>query len=328
MFRFKRFFWTLLAILILAYAGAHALIRTAWLQSIVERGLSERFGYVVKAEKIRFSTCFGLILTDVKLTEAGSAADSQPVFEAQFARYCRCRRMSFIKANSPVIRAVQRADGSWSPALALSAASCPSDDFFNKVSSLADRVYFDFSDATVQVTRADGSSVTYCGVSWCRTPIRGVNVQDRHKSLRYDTAYAGFARSQCLVEKNVSGETNTRLGENGEFAILREWIEIDGLTFFIKGGKDETAPEAAPAAAGAAEVTPSEPETPPELSEKKEDDASPAPEAAAEPVEETASETATNAETSVPDQAAEADSSASEPASEAAEPVEAETSEN
>lgn len=319
MFRFKRFFWTLLAVLVLAYAGAHALIRTAWLQSVVERGLSERFGYAVKAEKIRFSPCFGLVLTDVRLAEPGAAAGSDPVFSAPFARCFSRRGASFITAVNPVMRATQRADGSWSPAAALSAASCPPDDFFNRVSSLAGRVYFDFSDATVQVLRADGSSETYCGVNWGRTPVRGVNMTTRGKSLRYDTACAGFVRVQCLVGKDSSGGASTRVGENGDFAILREWIEIDGLTFFIKGGNGGAAPGSAPAAA---EERRPKPETPPEHSGKNKDEVPPAPEPAAEAVAEVSPDPEENAGTPVPDQPAGAEPPAAGPAAEAAEPVE------
>ncbi|MBR1835927.1 MAG: hypothetical protein IJ783_01440 [Kiritimatiellae bacterium] len=171
----KRFFWSIVALLVAFYAGAHFAARSQWGSARIMRGLSAATGYTASASAVRLTPRLALSLEGFRLDAVSpDGATTNSVFSAPFARIAHCRRggwcASAVRAD---VHAWLGADGVWTPSQATGASVRPGENPFPAISSAFGKLYFDVADSSVSFHGCPGADPDcWAGVSWSRAPVR------------------------------------------------------------------------------------------------------------------------------------------------------------
>ena len=238
----KRFFWSIVALLVAFYAGAHFAARSQWGSARIMRGLSAATGYTASASAVRLTPRLALSLEGFRLDAVSpDGATTNSVFSAPFARIAHCRRggwcASAVRAD---VHAWLGADGVWTPSQATGASVRPGENPFPAISSAFGKLYFDVADSSVSFHGGAGADPDcWAGVSWSRAPVR---IPGR--------------------EGTVLNRLSWLKGPAGVSAGSDEWFETaSGLARLqgpapVAAEADDPAPAAEPEVPAAAEETP------------------------------------------------------------------------
>ena len=225
--KFRRLIRLLVFLAIALYIAAHLAIRTERGRAWAEARLSEKAGLDISAEAIRFSWGLGYRLTNVRASFRNAAGTECEVFSAPLATATRsCHGNTWLKASRAVLNVAQDATGAWTPAFGTRFSNENPEDFFRAASTTFGSSFFALEDATVSVSAADGSTVSYYGVSWKLLPVY-LHGNDK---IRGQFLRQGLLQVQCYVATPAGGIAITHSG--APVALDQNWLVFnDGTTF-------------------------------------------------------------------------------------------------
>lgn len=258
--KFRRLIRLLVFLAIALYVAAHLAIRTDRGRAWAEARLSEKTGLDVSAEAVRFTWGLGYRLTNVRASFRDAAGTEREIFSApQATATCGCHGAKWLKASRAVLNVTQDSTGAWTPAFGTRFSAEDPAGFFRSASTTFGSLFFALEDATITVSPADGSSVSYYGASWKNFPV----FLHGNDKIHGQFIRQGLLQVQCYVTTPADGAAVTHSG--APIALDQNWLVVsEDLTIDLAAKPAVAAPAPASVTEPSPEVPPAKEETPAE----------------------------------------------------------------